>query len=69
MTLKELRYQSKKTLAEVASVLGVTVTAVYRYEQGTRQIGLEQVLTLAKVYDCTAQEVIEAQLNSCQNAQ
>lgn len=66
MTLKELREENKKTLAEAASVLGVSIQAVYRYEQGTRRIGLEQVLTLAKLYDCSAEEVITAQLNSCQ---
>jgi transcriptional regulator with XRE-family HTH domain len=66
MTLRELRGQNKKTLAEVAYELKVGVRAVCRYEQGIRKISLEQVLILAKLYDCTAEEVIEAQLNSCQ---
>lgn len=65
-TLKTLREQNKKTLAEIASELNVCVRAVSRYEQGTRKISLEQVLLLAKLYDCTAEEVIAAQLNSCQ---
>lgn len=64
-TLKTLREENKKTLAEIASALNVCVRAVSRYEQGTRKISLEQVLTLAKLYECTAEEVIEAQLNSC----
>lgn len=68
MTLKELRLQNNKTLAEIANVLRVTEQAVYRYEQGKRSICLEQVLSLAKFYDCTAEEVIEAQLNSCRCA-
>lgn len=69
VTLKELRLRNKKTLAEVASVLGVVIRAVSRYEQGTRRVSLEQVLSLAKLYDCTEKEVIEAQLNSCQKSQ
>lgn len=65
MTLKELRVQNKNTLAEVASELNVCVRAMSRYEQGTRKISLEQVLTLSKFYDCSAEEIIQAQLNSC----
>ena len=64
MTVKELRQQSKKTAAEVAEVLGVTVRAVYQYEQGMRSISLEQVLTLSKLYDVSTEEMITAQLKS-----
>ena len=62
--LRTLRKQAKKTATEVATVLGVTENAVYNYEKGYRRISLEQVLLLAKLYDVTAEEVIEAQLNS-----
>lgn len=65
MTLKQLRQENQKTLAEVASELRVSVRAVSRYEQGVRKINIEQVLILARLYDCTAEEVIESQLNSC----
>lgn len=65
-TLKDLRKQSKKTLAEVADVLGVTVRAVLRYENGTRQMSLSQILLLAKFYECSERNIILAQLNSCQ---
>ncbi len=68
MTLKELRLQSKKTPAEMANALSVSLQTAYRYEQGTRRISIEQVLILAELYDCTAEEVITAQLNSCQFA-
>lgn len=64
MTLRELRNQSGKTAAEVATALGVTRNAVSNYEQGIRQLGLRQVLALAKLYDVTTEEVICAQLES-----
>lgn len=64
-TLRELREQSDKTAAEVAKALGVTVRAVARYEQGTRRMSFEQILTLMKLYNYTAEEIIKAQLNSC----
>ena len=65
-TLRELREQNKNTAAEVAEVLGVSVRAVSRYEQGTRRIGLEQIIKLMDFYHCTAEEIIWAQLKSCQ---
>ena len=68
-TLKDLRLQSKKTRAEVAQALKVTLNAITNYESGIRRINLEQVLILAELYDVSAEEVIQAQLNSCQSFQ
>lgn len=67
MTLKELRLQSKKTAAEVATALGMTQSAVYQYENGKRSIALHQVLIVAELYDISEREVIEAQLESINN--
>lgn len=64
MTLRKLREQNGKSRAEVATALGVTIQALCNYEAGIRRIGLEQVLILAKLYDCSAEEIIEAQLES-----
>lgn len=62
MTLKELRAASGKTAKQVADKLGVSVNALYQYENGRREIRLEYVLVLAELYDCTEREVIEAAL-------
>lgn len=67
-TLKELRKQSGKRCGEVAQELGVTYQALCNYENGYRRINIEQVLTLSKLYDCSAEEVIRAQLNSYSSA-
>ncbi len=64
MTLQELRKANEKNRIEAAKVLGVSVNAVSNYENGVRSIGIEQVLALAKLYDCTAEEVITAQIES-----
>lgn len=64
MTLKELRQQSGKTAAEVATELRVTGSAVSQYEKGVRSINLMQVLQLARLYEVSAEEVIQAQLES-----
>lgn len=66
MTLRDLRIQSGKSVAEVATELWIANSSYYNYEQGTRRISLEQVLTLAKLFDVSAEDVIRAQLNSCQ---
>lgn len=63
-TLRDLRSQNKKTCAEVAQALNVTKNAVSNYESGIRNISLEQVVTLARLYDCSEREIIDAALNS-----
>lgn len=65
ITLRKLREENGKSRAEVATALGVTIRAVFNYEYGYRRIGLEQVLILSELYDCGAEEIITAQLNSC----
>lgn len=68
-SLRTLRKACNRSLSEIATILNVTVQAVSRYEKGERQINIRQVLTLAEVYDCTAEEIIHAQLNSYQYGQ
>ena len=63
-TLRELREQNKNTAAEVAEVLGVARSTYSNYEQGIRMIDIEVIIPLAKLYNCTAEEIIEAQINS-----
>lgn len=63
-TLRDLRKQAGKTLAEVANVLNVGVHAVYNYENGSRCINIHQVMPLSFLYDVTAEEIIEAQTAS-----
>lgn len=63
-TLRELREGNNKSRSEVATALGVTANAITNYESGFRSISLEQVISLAKLYDCTAESVIYAQIES-----
>ena len=67
LTLRELREQNKNTAAEDAEVLGVSKWSVFKYESGEREINIKQVLILAQLFDVSAEEIIKAQLNSCQN--
>lgn len=50
-TLRDLREQNKKTLADVAKALNVSVRSVSRYEQGARKISIDQVLVLVELYE------------------
>ena len=65
-TLRDLRIQSKKSPSEVAKALNVSIRAIYNYEYGIRQISLNQVISLSKLFEVSAEEIITAQLNSCQ---
>ena len=64
MTLRELRKEKEKTVAEIATALSTTVRAVYNYENGWRRIALEHVLILSEIYNVSAETVIRAQLES-----
>lgn len=64
VTLRDLRKQAGKTVAEVAKELNVSKSTYYNYEQGTREINISQVLVLALLFDETAENVIAAQINS-----
>lgn len=64
-TLRELREQNKNTAAEVAEALGISKWAVFKYESGEREINIKQVLILSRLFDVSAEEIINAQLNSC----
>ena len=63
-TLKDLRLANKKTVQEVASVLGVRECTVRHYENGIRRIALEHVLTVAELYSESERDIILAQINS-----
>lgn len=63
-TLKTLRNQAGLSVKEVADRLGVTEMSVYRYEANKRHLDIEQVLELSALYDCSAEEIIRAQLNT-----
>ena len=63
-TLRDLRKASNKTAAEVATALGVTIQAVYNYERGIRLTDIYSIIPLARLFDVTAEEIIEAQINS-----
>lgn len=63
-SLRDLRVNAGKTVKETATALNVSERSVYAYEDGTRQINIEQVVKLATLFDCTEREVIDAALNS-----
>lgn len=64
MTLRDLRKQNKKTLADVANALDVAISTVSNYEQGIRRIGIEQVFRLADLYGESAETIVKAQINT-----
>ena len=63
-TLRELREQNNLTRADVAAALGVSYQAISNYEAGSRTISIEQIIPLAELYHCSAEEIIMAQLRS-----
>lgn len=65
ITLRDLRTQSGLSVNEVCKALSIAKSTYYHYENGIRQISITHVLLLAKVFEISEKEVIQAQLNSC----
>lgn len=63
-SLRDLRVNAGKSVKETATALNVSERSVYAYEDGTRQINIEQVVKLAILFDYTEREIIDAALNS-----
>ena len=58
MRFKEIRKKRNLTQKEVAQILGTTRVTVARWECGVNNPKLETVKKLAKLYQCTADELI-----------
>ena len=49
--IKDLREDNDKTLAQVATAIGLYTTTYQRYERGEREIPLDIAVCLAKYYN------------------
>lgn len=52
--LKELRIERGLKLKEVANYMNVTIRAISRYEDGTREPSVEMIVKFCKLYNVTA---------------
>lgn len=52
--LKELRIERGLKLKEVADYMNVTIRAISRYEDGTREPSVEMIVKFCKLYNVTA---------------
>ena len=59
MSFREVRKKRNLTQKEVAETLGTSRVTVARWECGINNPKLNTVRKLARLYDCTADELIE----------
>ena len=52
--IKELRIERGLKLKEVAEYMNVTIRAISRYEDGTREPSVEMIVKFCKLYNVTA---------------
>lgn len=67
-TLRGLRLQSGKSVAEVATKLNCTTRAIYNYERGVRSFDVITAWNMALIYGCTIDEFMDAYINTRQKA-
>ena len=56
--LKLLRIEHGLKLKEVAEYMNVTIRAISRYEDGTREPSVEQIIKFCKLYDVSAEYLL-----------
>lgn len=56
--LKETRLKYGKKQSEVAKLLGVNQSAYSMMESGQREINSSKLITLAKYYECSTDELL-----------
>ena len=68
MTLLDLRERAGKSREDVARELHTHAWILAQCESGARSLSIMQALTLARLYCCTAETILEAQQNSIRTA-
>ena len=58
LKLKEYRLAKGMTMKQVAEEIGVAECTYCAYEHGTREPNIEKLKKLAKLYDCTIDDLI-----------
>lgn len=56
--LKELRKNANLTLAELGEKVGVSLRTIFNYETGARKPNIDMLRKLAKVLDCTVDDLL-----------
>lgn len=55
--IKEMRQRAGLTQAQVAEVLGMSTKGYYKWEHEERDISMKDAITLARLFDCTLDEL------------
>ncbi len=59
MRLRDLREDSDKTQSEIAEYLNIRQNTYSQYETGNRQIPIDCLIKLSKLYDCSVDYILE----------
>jgi putative transcriptional regulator len=60
MTIKNLREQAKLNTKEAAEKLSISLSMLYKIEQGQKKPGRELIKKISKVYSCSVEDIFFA---------
>ena len=63
MSFREMRKRANKTVLDVQKALDVSDAAVYYWENGTTKPTVDNMVRLAKLYDCSVDDLLRADEN------
>lgn len=68
MSIKSARKRAGKTVKDVASVMGVSLAAVYQWESGVNRPDIDKLLSLAAFLDCQVEDLLRKDEPEADNA-
>lgn len=64
MRIKELRNFEKKSSEDIANLLGITVQAYYKYENGKAEPSIDNLIKLANYYNVSIDYLVGRDFNN-----
>ena len=58
MGIREMRVRANKSVSEVQKALNVSDAAVYYWENGTTKPTVDNLMKLAKLYECSVDDLL-----------
>ena len=64
--IEKFRREAKITQAELATLLGVTQSAISQWESGTTQPEVGKLIKMSEIFGCTVDELVKGQKNTAE---
>ena len=58
MNLRDVLQEHRMTIKEVAELTGISISTLYKYQEGSREPGIRRLIQIADVIGCTTDKLL-----------